>query len=60
MRQIKTVGVGLEGFLDWTGVVDGESVKEEEMFSLVARFAAWIRKRPATLEGEATFSFGEK
>ena len=60
MWQSKIANVGLEGFADWTGLVDSESVEEEEMFSLATRFAAWMCKRSTTLEGEAFSSFGEK
>ena len=60
MQQTKTVRAGLEGFVDWTVVIDNEPVEEEEMFSLSAEFATRIRKRPVALEGEAASSFGEK
>ena len=60
MRQTKTIGAGLEDFIDWMGVVDNELVEEEEMFSLAVGFAARMRKWFATLEGEATSIFGEK
>ena len=60
MRQTKTVGAELEGFIDWTGIVNGEPSEEEEMFSLAAGFDGQMSKRSATLEGEATFSSGEK
>ena len=42
------------------GVFDSEPVEEEEMFSLAARFVTQMHKWFATLEGEATSSFGEK
>ena len=59
-RQTKTAGAGLEGFVEWMGVVDGEPTDEEEIFSLVAEFAAWMRKQPVTLKGKATSSSREK
>ena len=58
--QTKTVGLRLEGFVDWMGVDNGEPAEEEEMFHLATGFAARMRKWSATLEGEATSSFGEK
>ena len=60
MRQTKVVDAGLEDFLDWTGVADIEPVEEEEMFSLVTEFATRKRKWSVNLEGEDTFSYGEK
>ena len=60
VRQTKTAGTGLEGFVDWTRVVDGEPVEEEEMFSLAAEFVARMCKRSTTLEGETSSSYGEK
>ena len=60
MRQTKTIGAGLEDFVDWMGVVDNEPVEEEEMFSLAVGFAARMRKWFSILEGEATSIFGEK
>ena len=40
VRQIKTAGTGLEDFVDWIVVVDGEPAEEEEMFNLSIGFAA--------------------
>ena len=60
MRQTRTTDVGLEGFVDWKGVVDSKPAEEEEMFSIATGFAAWMRKWSATLEGESTSSSGEK
>ena len=40
VRQTKTVGAGLEGFVDWTRVVDYEPTEEEEMFTLATVFSA--------------------
>ena len=60
MRKTKTADAGLEDFIDWTGVVEGEPIEEKEMFSLAFGFATRMRKRSATLEGEATSSYGEK
>ena len=60
MRQTKTAGTRLKGFVDWVGVVDDEPAEEKGMFSLVVEFIARIRKRLATPEGEATSSSGEK
>ena len=37
--QTKTTSTGLEGFVDWTGVVDCELAEEEEMFSLALEFS---------------------
>ena len=54
--QTKTADIGLEGFVDWKGVVDGEPAEEEEMFSLATRFATRMHKQSATLEGEASSS----
>ena len=59
-RKTKTTGAGLEGFIDWAGVVNSEPAEEEEMFSLAVGFTTRMRKRPATLEGEATSSSGGK
>ena len=42
------------------GVVDSEPAEEEEMFSLAIEFATRISKQSAALEGDATFSSGEK
>ena len=33
-QKTKIVGAGLEGFVDWTRVVDREPAEEEEMLSL--------------------------
>ena len=51
MWQTKTVGAGLEDFVNWTGVVKGKPAEEDEMFSLATGFAAMMSKRSATLEG---------
>ena len=58
--QTKIAGAELEGFIDWTRVVDNESVEEKEMFTLITGFATRRHKRLAVLEGEATSSFGVK
>ena len=59
-RQTKATGAELEDVLDWTEVVDIESVEEEDMLSLAAGFAGRRRKRSVTLEGVDTSSYGEK
>ena len=59
-QKTNTVNTRLKDFVDWTGVVEGESVEEKEMFSLAIEFAARMRKRPAILEGEVTSSSREK
>ena len=47
--QAKAVGVGLEGFVDWTNLRVNESAEEEaEMSGLVSVFAAMMRKRVAS------------
>ena len=53
-RQTTVANVGLEGFMDWAGVLASESVEEEEMSMLVAGFAARMRNRDADLEDEPT------
>ena len=40
--------------MDWAGVLDNESVEEDEMFMLAFGFAAQMRKRDADLEDEPT------
>ena len=52
--QTKVPGAGLEGFVDWSGVLDSESVEEDEMFMLTVGFAAQMTKRDADLEDEPT------
>ena len=59
-QKTNTVNTRLKDFVDWTGVVEGESVEEKEMFSLAIEFAARMRKRPTILEGEVTSSSREK
>ena len=46
-RQSKEASVGLEDFVDWTGIISSESTEEEEMSSVVAR----MRKRAAGSKG---------
>ena len=53
-HQTKLVGVGLEDFVDWMGIISSEPVEEEEMSSLAAGFSVQMRKRVAGLEGETT------
>ena len=53
-RQTKLGSAGLEGFVDWKGILANESVEEEEMFMLVAGFAARMRKRVVDSEDEST------
>ena len=40
--------------MDWTGVISSEPTEEEEMSSLVARFATRMCKLIAGSEGETT------
>ena len=53
-RQTKVAGAGLEGFMDWAGVLASESVEEDEMSMLVAEFAALMRKRGSDLKDKPT------
>ena len=53
-RQTKVVGIELEGFVDWTGILASEHVEEEEMSMLAVGFAAWMQKQVADLEDEST------
>ena len=53
-RQTKVGSAELEGFVDWKGILSSESVEEEEMFMLVAGFAARMRKRDVDSEDEST------
>ena len=56
IHRVFALSAGLEDFLDWAEVVDDEPSEEEEMFSLAVGFAAQMRKRPTTPEGEVTSS----
>ena len=53
-QQTKVADDGLEGFVDWVGVLANESVEEEEISMLVVGFSAWIRKWVSDLEDEPT------
>ena len=52
-RQTKAADIGLEDFVDWTGVIASEPV-EEEMSSLTVGFTTWMRKPATGSEGETT------
>ena len=43
-RHTKLADVGLEDFMDWTGILPSEPTEEEEMSTLAAGFAARMRK----------------
>ena len=45
--QIKAVGLGLKGFVDWLDPTasDPAEEREEDMFSLSVGFAIWMRQR---------------
>ena len=45
---------GLEGFVDWVGVLANESIEEDKMSMLAAKFVAWMRKWDVDLEDEPT------
>ena len=53
-RQINVAVAGLEGFMDWAGILANESVEEEEMSMLAIGFAARMQKLDADLEDEPT------
>ena len=57
--QTKVVGMGLEGFVDWTYPTVSQSAEEREveMSSLVAGFFARMGKCVASAQGETTLSF---
>ena len=59
-RKTKIVGIGLEDFVDWTGVVASEPSEEEKMSSLVVGFVSRMHKQVVGSEGEATSIFGGK
>ena len=46
--------------MDWKGILASESVEEEEMFMLVAGFAARMRKRVVDSEDESTAIYDGK
>ena len=52
-QQTKVVDVGLEDFMDWTGIISSELV-EEEISSLAARFSARMHKRATGSKSETT------
>ena len=39
-RQTKVDSAGLEGFVDWTGILASESTENEEMSMLASGFAS--------------------
>ena len=51
---MKVACVGLEDFVDWMSIIVNEPTKEEEMSSLIVRFAAPMHKRAVGSEGETT------
>ena len=53
-RHTKLVDTGLEGFLDWVGIIASESTKDEEMSRLAVGFVARMRKRARGSRGEST------
>ena len=53
-RQTKVASAGLEGFVDWRGILASESTEKEEMSVLASRFASWMRKRVVDSEDEST------
>ena len=59
-QQTKVADVGLEDFVDRTGIISNEPAKKEEMSSLVVGFAARMRKRAGGSEGETTPRSNEK
>ena len=60
-RQIKAVGTGLEGSMDWTCIISSELIEEEEMSSLVVGFAAQMRKPTVGSKDETTpKSYGKR
>ena len=48
---MKVADVGLEDFVDWTGIISSEPAENEGMSSLAARFAVQMRKRGCRLRG---------
>ena len=64
-RNIKAAGTGLEGFVEWLDSIASDLAKEREndMSSLVAGFATWMRKQAMSAQGETTPSskvYGKK
>ena len=55
--QTKVVGAGLEDFVEWTSIISNEPTDEEEMSILAAGFAALMRKRATSSDGETTPNF---
>ena len=53
-QQMKKASVGLEGFVDWAGIVSSQPAEEEEMSKLAVGFAAQMHKRAAGSEGGST------
>ena len=43
-KRARHSGLGLEGFVDWAGIIANEPAEEEEMSRLAARFVARVRK----------------
>ena len=58
-RWVKTVGAGLEGFVDWLDppVSDPTEERKEYMSSLTAGFATCMCKRAVSAQGETTLGF---
>ena len=59
-HQTKATDAGLEGFVDWSGVLSSESAEEDEMSMLATGFAARMQKRIADLEDESAPTFEGK
>ena len=51
---MKVVGVGLEDFVDWTSLIAGELIEEEEMSRLVTGFAVRMSNWAVGSKGETT------
>ena len=52
--KTKVAGAGLEGFVDWMGILASEPDEEEEMSMLAVGFATWMHKWVADLKDEST------
>ena len=53
-QKKKATDVGLEDFVDWTGVIASEPTEDEEMSSLATGFTAQMRKQAVGSKGETT------
>ena len=51
--------MGLEGFVDWLDLTTSDLAeeREEDMSSLPLGFAAWMRKRVTSTQGETTAGY---